>query len=77
MTPEELRHVVATNIRTAAGAAKLPLAHLADRAPVGRAQLHSVLAGEKAPTTDWLARVASVLGVEPWELLRPQDPAEP
>jgi transcriptional regulator with XRE-family HTH domain len=42
---------------------------LADFAGVSRAQLYAVLAGDAAPTTDWLAKIALILEVEPWKLL--------
>ena len=43
----------------------------ADFAGVSRSQMFAVLAGETAPSIDWLAKVAEALEVEPWELLRP------
>ena len=67
--PPELRIVVAENIRTLAAAKAMSLNALADFAGVSRAQLYSVLAETAAPTTDWLAKVALVLEVEPSRLL--------
>ena len=72
MEPQELRTVVARNIRGLAEARGTPLNSLADFAGVSRAQLYSVLAGEAAPTTDWLAKIALVLEIEPWKLLAPR-----
>ncbi len=69
--PQELRTVVARNIRALAEARGTTLNSLADFAGVSRAQLYSVLAGDAAPTTDWLAKIAAVLEVEPSKLLAP------
>ena len=71
MTPEELREVVATNIRYLAGQKDIGLNALADLSGVGRTQLYDVLASRKAATTDWLAKVCVTLEVEPHVLLRP------
>ena len=71
MSPEELREVVAANIRHLAGKKDLGLNALADLSGVGRTQLYDVLAGRKAATTDWLAKVCVTLGCEPHVLLRP------
>ncbi len=69
--PQELRTVVARNIRALAEARGTTLNSLADFAGVSRAQLYSVLAGDAAPTTDWLAKIAAVLEVDPSKLLAP------
>lgn len=71
MTPTQLREVVAANIRHIAGQKDLGLNALADLSGVGRTQLYDVLAGRKAATTDWLAKVCVALEVEPHVLLRP------
>jgi len=67
-----LRAVVAENIRGAARRKKVTLNALADFATVSRAQMFNVLAGTSSPTTDWLAKVATALEVEPWQLLAPR-----
>lgn len=69
--PSRLRTVLAANVREIAARKKLALNHLADRAGVSRSQTYAVLACEAAPTTDWLAKVALALEVEPWMLLKP------
>jgi lambda repressor-like predicted transcriptional regulator len=61
--------VVAENIRAFARIRGISLNSLADFAQVSRSQLHAVLATAAAPTTDWLAKIAEVLEVEPSELL--------
>jgi len=71
MSPEELREVVAANIRRLAGEKDIGLNALADLSGVGRTQLYDVLAGRKAATTDWLAKVCVTLECEPYLLLRP------
>ena len=69
MSPEELREVVAANIRRLAGEKDIGLNALADVSGVGRTQLYDVLAGRKAATTDWLAKVCVTLECEPHILL--------
>ena len=69
MEAPELREQIAENIRRLAEAKGYPLNSLADFAGVSRAQLYAVLAATTAPTTDWLAKVAAVLEVEPSQLL--------
>ena len=71
MDAAALRSLLATNLRALATEKKLTLTALADFAAVSRAQLFNVLAGKMSPTLDWLAKVASALDVEPWELLAP------
>ncbi len=70
VTGDQLRKVLAANIRRTAEKRQLALNHLADRAMVSRSQLYDVLAGNKAPSIDWIAKISEPLGVEPWELLR-------
>lgn len=43
---------------------------LADFAGVSRSQLYDVLAKRKAPSLDWLAKIANALGVDAWKLLQ-------
>ena len=42
---------------------------LADFAGISRSQLFDVLARRKAPSIDWLSKIAQALDVEPWKLL--------
>lgn len=72
MDPEALRAVVAENIRAAARRKKVTINALADFATVSRAQMFNVLACTSSATTDWLAKVAEALEVEPWQLLAPR-----
>jgi transcriptional regulator with XRE-family HTH domain len=69
--PQELRELLAENIRVLAAERGLALNALADFAGVSRAQLFAVLAGTTGPTIDWLAKLAAALEVEPWRLLNP------
>ena len=77
MAPQDLRAVVARNIRATAKRRKIPLTVLADRAAVSRAQLFDFLAGRKSTTLEWLAALAEVLDVEPWKLLVDSGEVEP
>ncbi|MCR9161939.1 MAG: helix-turn-helix domain-containing protein [Nannocystaceae bacterium] len=70
MDSEELRRIVGANIRSLCKSRGMTTPQMADFAGVNRAHAYNVLASEAAPTTDWLAKVAVVLGVEPFELLR-------
>ncbi len=72
MDSEALRAVVAENIRVAARKRRVTINALADFATVSRAQMFNVLACSSSATTDWLAKVAGALDVEPWQLLAPQ-----
>ena len=71
MDAAELRETLAANIRKAAERKGMSLNALADFADVSRSQLYDVLGSNKAATVDWIAKVADVLDVEPWELLKP------
>jgi lambda repressor-like predicted transcriptional regulator len=66
---KELRRLVARNIRAAAKRKRVALTALADFAGVSRSQVFTVLATTTSPTLDWIARVATALDVEPWQLL--------
>ncbi len=66
-----MRVVVGRNIRALAREKDLTLERLADFADVGKSSLFAVLRGKQSPTTDWLARVAAALDVEPNQLLVP------
>lgn len=67
-----MRVVVAENIRGAARQKRVTINALADFATVSRAQMFNVLAGTSSATTDWLAKVAEALEIEPWQLLAPR-----
>ena len=70
--PEDLRKLVARNVRAAARRKRVPLTSLADFSGTSRSQLFAVLALTTSPTVDWLAKVAAALEVAPWELLAPR-----
>ena len=72
MSPSQLRAVLARNIRQQAKRRATTLNALADFAGVSRSQLYDVLAKRKAPSIDWLARIANALRVEAWQLLVPE-----
>lgn len=69
MEPSALRALVARNVRAEAKRKGVALIALADFAAVSRSQLFAVLAKETSPTLDWIAKIASALDVEPWQLL--------
>lgn len=69
MEPGELRTILARNIRATARKQGVALTALADFAGTSRSQLFAVLAKTTAPTTDWIAKVATALEVEPAHLL--------
>lgn len=69
----DLRSVFARNVRSSAEARGVSLNSLADFAGVSRAQMYNVLAGNSSPSLDWIAKVATVLECDAWELLVPGD----
>ncbi|MCH9682905.1 MAG: helix-turn-helix transcriptional regulator [Deltaproteobacteria bacterium] len=71
MDPDELRARVAGRIRELAARRKLPLNQLVERSGVSRSLFYAVLSGERAATTDTLARLATALRVDPHQLIRP------
>ena len=72
MEPRELRTLVARNVRSAAKRKGVALTALADFAGVSRSQVFAVLKSATSPTLDWIAKVATALDVEPWQLLAPR-----
>ncbi len=68
MEPRELRTLLAKNIRLAAKRKRVALTALADFAGVSRSQVFAVLKSATSPTLDWIAKVATALDVEPWQL---------
>jgi len=69
VSPSQLRATLARNLRQQAKRRGIALNALADLAAVSRSQLYDVLAKRKAPSIDWLAKVATALDVEAWRLL--------
>ncbi|MEX1361790.1 MAG: helix-turn-helix transcriptional regulator [Nannocystaceae bacterium] len=69
--PEVLRARIAERIREIAERRGIPLTQVADRGKVSRTHMWDVLAGRSAPTSDFLAKLANVLRVEPMEFMRP------
>lgn len=69
----DVLEVIAERIREVAEERDLPLSHLADLAGVSRAHLWRVLNVETACTVEWVAAIADVLEVEPYELLMPEE----
>lgn len=50
----------------------MTLTALADFGGVSRAQMFNILRCSSSATLDWIAKVASALDVEPWQLLAPR-----
>ncbi|MCA9707831.1 MAG: helix-turn-helix transcriptional regulator [Myxococcales bacterium] len=69
--PDELRARAAQRIREIAEQRGVSLTTLVREAKVSQSHLWAVLGGRRAPTTDFLAKLANVLRVEPMEFLRP------
>jgi transcriptional regulator with XRE-family HTH domain len=67
-----LRALVARNVRLASKRKGIALTALADFAGVSRSQVFAVLKSATSPTLDWIAKVATALDVEPWQLLAPR-----
>lgn len=76
MASATVQRQLALNVRAFARARGIALNHLADRADVSRSQLYDVLAERKGATVDWLARIATALGVSPWQLIAPRSVLE-
>lgn len=76
MEPRELRTLVARNVRSAAKRKGVALTALADFAGVSRSQVFTVLKSATSPTLDWIAKVATALDLEPWQLLAPRSKKE-
>jgi transcriptional regulator with XRE-family HTH domain len=70
-----LRKALAANLKRIRLAAKLSQEELAHRADMDRTYVSSLERGNYAATVDMLERIADALGVEPVELLRPEDAA--
>jgi hypothetical protein len=65
-----IRIILADNIRREIADRGLGTNKLADFAGVSRSQLYDVLAARKGASVDWVAKIAEMLDIEPWELLR-------
>jgi lambda repressor-like predicted transcriptional regulator len=74
--PRALRLLLARNIRATARGKKVSLTALADFGGVSRAQMFNILRCSSSATLDWIAKVASALDVEPWQLLAPRPKKE-
>jgi DNA-binding phage protein len=70
--PRALRLLLAKNLRATARRRKMTLTALADFGGVSRAQMFNILRCSSSATLDWIAKVASALDVEPWQLLAPR-----
>jgi transcriptional regulator with XRE-family HTH domain len=67
--PEELRSIIAANLRRAAAQRGLSLNQLCDLAGVTRSAFYRAVTGKGAMSTDSIAKLAEALEVEPAELL--------
>lgn len=69
MEADEIRARLSSRLREAMELRGLTVLELSQRAKVGRPHLHSVLNGRTGPSVDYLARLATVLDVDPAALL--------
>ena len=69
-----LRGVIADNLRRLIAASGKTVGAVADFAELSRSHLDYVMKGEKAPTSDTIARLARALDIEPWQLLQRSAP---
>jgi transcriptional regulator with XRE-family HTH domain len=67
---EQIHEIMARNIRRRMEELGLTITHVADFADINRAGLSRVLSLQEGITVDRLAKVAEVLEVPAWELLR-------
>ncbi|MBX3233610.1 MAG: helix-turn-helix transcriptional regulator [Labilithrix sp.] len=68
-----LEDALAARLRELARAKKIPLSHVADRAGIARSYLWSLLKKTSSATLAVIQRIADALGVEPLELLKPDE----
>lgn len=61
---------MALNLRRAVEKQGIGVNKLADFAGVSRSQLYDVLGSKKGASVDWIDKVAEVLQMEPWQLLK-------
>ena len=59
------------NVRRLAAAKDLSMSELAARTGISRSHLYAILDGSKTPRLDTLLRLARVLAVPTWRLLKP------
>lgn len=69
MEAEELRARLASRVREAQELRGITTQELAKQAEVSRPHLHSILGGKFGPSIDYVARLATVLEVDPSALL--------
>lgn len=74
MTEHTGFQLLTENLRRLTEAKKIPLAVLADRAGIDRAELFAAMAGEIDPDLNWLNRLADVLEVHVADLLEEPGP---
>ena len=67
----EAQRRVAENVRALAGARGISLSHISDFTGTSRSGLFALLRGAKVPTLRFLVQIASALGVDVAELLKP------
>lgn len=72
--PTSLTRIFALRVREAARARGLSVNKLADFSGRSRGFVSEVLRGVKAPTLDTVEVIAAALEVEPWTLLRLDEP---
>ncbi|MBC7792522.1 MAG: helix-turn-helix transcriptional regulator [Clostridia bacterium] len=70
MKTRGIRYTLAHNLRRAIEKQGLGVNKLADFAGVSRSQLYDVLGSKKGASVDWIDKIAEVLKMEPWQLLR-------
>jgi len=68
---DEVRLRVSMRLRELIQRRGITMQGLAERAGTSRTYIHAVLNGKKAPTIDWLARMATALEVDVHVLLKP------
>ncbi len=70
MKSRGIRATLAHNLRRTAEKQGLGVNKLADFAGVSRSQLYDVLGSKKGASVDWIDKIAEVLKMEPWQLLK-------
>lgn len=70
MKARGIRYTLALNLRHAVEKQGLGVNKLADFAGVSRSQLYDVLGSKKGASVDWIDKVAEVLKMEPWQLIK-------
>jgi transcriptional regulator with XRE-family HTH domain len=70
----ELRRLLAHRIRELRARRRKTTVALAGLAGVSAAHLYDVVGCKKAATVDFIEKIAGALGVQPWQLLRGEEP---